>query len=100
MLNHDQDLGTLVAAKTPQLTVPPPRLAPGRFLAPLSPAIASWHHRPTGGAARLSSGLRTAMGRLFRSIAGLPGFMRLRPSGFTAPARTTTSSTSAPTCPT
>ena len=46
MLNHNLDLDTWAAAKTPQLTVPPPRLVPGRFLAPLSPAIASWHRRP------------------------------------------------------
>ncbi len=56
MLNHDLDLDTLVAAKTPQLTVPPPRAArpegrldPGRFLTPLGPAIASWHRRPPPG---------------------------------------------------
>ena len=53
MLNHNLDLDTIVAAKTPQLPVPPPRaggpegrITPERFLAPLSPAIASGHRRP------------------------------------------------------
>jgi hypothetical protein len=55
MLNHNPDLDTCVAAKTPQLPVPPPRLAPGRFLAPLSPAIASWHRRPHQGGSQVGS---------------------------------------------
>ena len=53
MLNHDHDLDTLVADKTPHLIVPSPmvtstegQLAFSRFLATFSPAIASWG-RPT-----------------------------------------------------
>jgi hypothetical protein len=60
MLNHDLNLAHPVAAKTPQLNVPPPRAArpegwldPGRFLTPLGHAIASWHHQPHQGGSQV-----------------------------------------------
>jgi len=56
MLNRDQDLGRLMAATAPQLTVPAPRPAtpearfsPGRLLTTLRPVIASWCRRTQQG---------------------------------------------------
>ncbi|OGR05108.1 MAG: hypothetical protein A3K23_01815 [Desulfobacca sp. RBG_16_58_9] len=56
MLNHNLDLDTGAAAQPPQLPAPLPRagrpegrVTPERFLAPLSPAIASCPRRPHQG---------------------------------------------------
>jgi hypothetical protein len=85
MLNRDLDLDTLVAAKTPQLTVPPPRLAPGRFLAPLSPAIASWHRRPHQGGSQVIIRFKNGYGAIISEYRRSAGIYEVAPLRFNGP---------------
>ena len=62
MLNHNLNLDTCGAAKTPQPPGPSPvpgpaegRVTPEGFLAPLSPAIAACHRRPHQGGSQCGS---------------------------------------------
>jgi len=85
MLNHNLDLDTFVAAKTPQLTVPPPRLAPSRFLAPLSPAIASWHRRPHQGGSQVIVRFQNGYGAIISEYRRLAGIYEIAPLRFHGP---------------
>ena len=85
MLNHDQDLDTLVAAKTPQLTVPLPRLAPGRFLAHLSPVIASRHRRPHQGGNQVIIRFKNGYGAIISEYRRSAGIYEVAPLRFHGP---------------
>ena len=89
MLNHDQDLDTLVAAKNPHLTVPSPmatlpegRLAPGRFLATLSPAIASWRRRTHQGDSKVIIRFQNGLGAIISEHRRLAGTYEVAPLRF------------------
>jgi len=92
MLNHDQDLDTLVAAKTPQLTIPSPRaappegrLAPGRFLATLSPAIAPWHRCTHQGASQVIIRFQNGYGAIISEHRRRAGTYEVAPLRFHGP---------------
>jgi hypothetical protein len=92
MLNHDPDLDTLVAAKTPQFTVPPPRAArpegrldPGRFLTPLGPAIASWHRCPHQGGSQVIIRFKNGYGAIISEYRRLAGIYEVLPLRFPGP---------------
>lgn len=89
MLNRDQDLDTLVAAKNPHLTVPSPtatppegRLGLGRFLATLSPAIASWRHRTHQGDSKVIIRFQNGYGAIISEHRRLAGTYEVAPLRF------------------
>ena len=89
MLNHDQDLYSLVADKNPHLTVPSPlatppggRLAPGRFLATLSPAIASWRRCAHQGDSTVIIRFRNGYGAIISEPRRLAGTYEVAPLRF------------------
>jgi len=89
MLNHDQDLDTLAAAKNPHLTLPslmatPPegRFAPGRFLTTLSPAIASWRRRTHQGDSKVIIQFQNGYGAIISEHRRLAGTYEVAPLRF------------------
>jgi hypothetical protein len=92
MLDHNLDLDTFVAAKTPQLTVPSPRagrpegrVTPGRLLAPLSPAIASWHRRPHQGGSQVIVRFKNGYGAIISEYRRPAGMYEIAPLRFHGP---------------
>ncbi len=92
MQNHDLDLGTLVAVKTPHLTVPPPgaagledRLDPGRCLTVLGPTIASWHRRPHQGGSQVIVRFKNGYGAIISEYRRLAGIYEVLPLRFPGP---------------
>jgi hypothetical protein len=92
MLDHNLDLETLVSAKTPQLTVPSPmagrsesRLDPGRCLAPLGPAIASWQRRPHQGGSQVIIRFKNGYGAIISEDRRLEGIYEVLPLRFPGP---------------
>ena len=80
MLDHDLDLDSLVAARTPHLTVPPvgrgpeDRFDPDRCLTSLGPNIASWHRRPHQGGSQVIIRFKNDYGAIiseYRLLAGI-----------------------------
>jgi hypothetical protein len=92
MLNHNLDLDTIVAAKTPQLPVPPPRaggpegrITPERFLAPLSPAIASCHRRPHQEGSQVIVRFKNGYGAMISEYRRPAGIYEIAPLRFHGP---------------
>ena len=92
IMNHDPDLDILMAAKPPQLTVPPSRavwpegwLEPGRFLTPLGPAIASWHRRPHQGSSQVIIRFKNGYGAIIAEYHRLAGIYEVLPLRFPGP---------------
>jgi len=85
MLNHDLDPDTGAAAKTAQLTVPPLRLAPGRFLDRLSPAIASWRRRPHQGSSQVIIRFKNGYVAIISEYRRLAGIYEVAPLRFNGP---------------
>ena len=92
MQNHDLDLDTLVAVKTPPLTVPPPRAAgledrldPGRCLTVLGPTIASWHRRPHQGGSQVIVQFKNGYGAIISEYRRLAGIYEVLPLRFPGP---------------
>ena len=92
MQNHDLDLDTLVAVKTPHLTIPPPRAAgledrldPGRCLTVLGPTIASWHRRPHQGGSQVIVRFKNGYGAIISEYRRLAGIYEVLPLRFPGP---------------
>ena len=89
MLDRDQDLDTLTAAKNLHLTVSSPmatppesRFAPGRFLAALSPAIASWRHCTHQGDSKVIIRFQNGYGAIISEHHWLAGTYEVAPLRF------------------
>ena len=107
MLNHDLDLDTLAAPRTPQLAVPPPwaagpegRIDPTPFLVLLGPAIASWHRRPHQGSSQVILRFKNGYGAIISEYRRLAGIYEVLPLRFPGPGPDDYSSTSDPMSPT
>ena len=92
MQNHDLDLDSLVAARTPHLTVPPPRAAgpedrfdPDRCLTALGPTIASWHRRPHQGGSQVIVRFKNGYGAIISEYRRLAGIYEVLPLRFPGP---------------
>ena len=92
MLNHNLDLDTIVAAKTPQLPVPSPRagrpegrVSPERFLAPLSSAIAACHRRPHQGGSQVVVRFKNSYGAIISEDRQPAGIYEIAPLRFHGP---------------
>ena len=89
MLNHNLDLDTGAAAKTPPLPGPSPRagrpegrVTPERFLAPLSPTITSWHRRPHQGGIQVIVRFQNGFGAIISEYCQPAGVYEIAPLRF------------------
>jgi len=92
MLNHHPHLDTGGAAKTPQLPGPLPRagwpedrLTPERFLASLSPTIASCHRRPHEGGSQVIVRFQNGYGAIISEYCRPAGVYEIAPLRFHGP---------------
>ncbi len=89
MLNDNLHLNAATAVETPEPTGPASkaarpdgRMAPGRFLAPLSPVIASWHHRSREGGSRVVIRFKNGYGAIISEYRRPGGTYEIAPLRF------------------
>jgi hypothetical protein len=92
MLNHDLDLDTLAAVRTPHLTVPPAkaagpegRLDPNLYLTILGSKIALWHRRPHQGGSQVIIQFKNGFGAFISEYRRLAGIYEVLPLWFPGP---------------
>lgn len=92
MPDHNLHLDIIVAAAMSRPAVPPPlagqgdcRLASEQFLAPLRPAVASWHRRSQHGANQVIIRFHNGYGAIISEYRLLEGIYEIAPLKFHGP---------------